>query len=101
MSVTVQRHIFKLRTRADQIPSIVYQNIRPEEYSLEYASTILACFAILVCSPVFYFYRNGPAIREKCKFAKQVLEERKRQKDHRAGSGARHSEESSASAGEP
>jgi hypothetical protein len=45
----------------------MYTNIpgRP----LEYASTILACLAVLVTIPIYIVYKKGPAIRAKSKFA--------------------------------
>ncbi|KAJ5963144.1 hypothetical protein N7481_013449 [Penicillium waksmanii] len=43
-------------------------------HSYEYASTILACVSILVTVPIYYFYRNGPAIRERSPFAKEMME---------------------------
>ena len=57
---------------------VVYSNIphRP----LEYASTILGCIAVVVTIPIYVFYRHGPAIRARSKFAlslDQRLEERR------------------------
>ncbi len=48
----------------------VYSNIgkRP----IQYASTVLACLAVVVTFPIYIFYWKGPIIREKSKFA-QVL----------------------------
>lgn len=45
----------------------MYENIpgRP----LEYATTILACIAVLVTLPIYVFYRKGSQIREKSKSA--------------------------------
>lgn len=40
------------------------------------ASLILACVAILVTTPIFYFYRNGEKIRKKSKFAARIQKER-------------------------
>ena len=48
---------------------------------LQYASTILACLAVVVTIPIYIFYWKGPIIREKSKFA-QVLAS-----DHKAGVG--------------
>ncbi|KAF2203430.1 MFS general substrate transporter [Delitschia confertaspora ATCC 74209] len=49
----------------------MYTNIpgRP----LEYASTILACIAVVVTIPIYVFYYKGAELREKSKFA-QTLE---------------------------
>jgi hypothetical protein len=48
----------------------LYTNIpgRP----LEYASTILACLSVCVIAPIYVFYRKGPQIREKSKFAQSL-----------------------------
>jgi hypothetical protein len=48
----------------------MYSNIpgRP----LEYASTILACLAFCVTLPIYIFYKNGPSIRAKSKFAQSL-----------------------------
>lgn len=48
----------------------MYTNIpgRP----LEYASTILACLAILVTIPIYIVYWKGPEIRQKSKFAQSL-----------------------------
>lgn len=56
----------------------MYENIpgRP----LEYATTILACLSVAVTIPIYVFYRNGPQIREKSKFAQSL--DTTRQKSH-------------------
>jgi hypothetical protein len=48
----------------------MYENIpgRP----LEYATTILACISVVVTLPIYVFYRKGPEIREKSKFAQSI-----------------------------
>ncbi|KAJ5641722.1 hypothetical protein N7490_005722 [Penicillium lividum] len=46
----------------------------------EYASTILACISILVTTPIYFFYRNGPAIRERSPFAKIMMEKNKKRR---------------------
>jgi hypothetical protein len=53
----------------------MYTNIpgRP----LEYASTILACLAFCVTVPIYVFYKKGPQIREKSKFAQSLDVSRK------------------------
>jgi hypothetical protein len=50
--------------------SSVFHNIgdRP----IQYASTVLACLAVVVTFPIYIFYWRGPTIRKKSKFA-QVL----------------------------
>lgn len=53
----------------------MYANIG-KKYPLEWASTILGILAIFVTTPIFYFYKNGPAIRMKSKFAKEIAEAR-------------------------
>jgi hypothetical protein len=54
----------------------VYTNIpgRP----LEYASTILACLAFVVTVPIYVFYKKGPQIRAKSKFAQSLDVSRKK-----------------------
>jgi hypothetical protein len=61
----------------------VYTNIpgRP----LEYASTILACIAVVVTIPIYVFYWKGPQIRAKSKFA-QSLDAERQKIDARRGS---------------
>lgn len=48
----------------------MYKNIpgRP----LEYASTILACLAVVVTFPIYIFYYKGPGIRERSPFAQSI-----------------------------
>jgi hypothetical protein len=48
----------------------MYENIpgRP----LEYATTILACISVVVTVPIYVFYKKGPQIREKSKFAQSI-----------------------------
>ena len=53
---------------------------------LEYASTILACIAVVVTLPIYVFYKKGPAIREKSKFAQSIDEGRAKIKAKRTGS---------------
>jgi hypothetical protein len=59
----------------------VYTNIpgRP----LEYASTILACLAFVVTVPIYVFYKKGPEIRAKSKFAQSLDVTRKKKTGHR------------------
>ncbi|KAI0319636.1 major facilitator superfamily domain-containing protein [Amylostereum chailletii] len=54
----------------------MYTNIpgRP----LEYATTILACVAVLVTIPIYVFYWKGPEIRARSKFALTLESDRKR-----------------------
>lgn len=49
----------------------LYSNI-PGKYPLSYASTILACIAIVVTIPIYIFYRKGPIIRSNSKFAQTL-----------------------------
>lgn len=51
----------------------MFENIG-HKHSYEYASTILACVSVLVTVPIYYFYRHGPAIRERSPFAKKMME---------------------------
>lgn len=50
---------------------------------LEYASTILACISIIVIAPIYVFYKKGPAIRNKSKFAQSVNETWQKSKEKR------------------
>ncbi|KAK6078487.1 major facilitator superfamily transporter [Seiridium cupressi] len=52
----------------------MYENIG--ERPLEYASTILAIIALFVTVPVFYFYKHGPEIRMRSKFASEIAKAR-------------------------
>jgi len=54
----------------------MYENIpgRP----LEYPTTILACISVAVTIPIYVFYRKGPDIRAKSKFAQSLDSSRKR-----------------------
>lgn len=63
----------------------MYSNIG-DKFHLEYASTILACISVVVTVPIYFFYRNGPAIRERSPFAKEIAEESRRKRLLRAES---------------
>ena len=63
----------------------MYSNIG-KTHPTEWASTILAIIAIFVTSPIYYFYRKGPDIRSRSKFAQQVMQERKKQHERRKSS---------------
>jgi hypothetical protein len=54
----------------------VYSNIpgRP----LEYATTILACISVVVTIPIYFFYKKGPEIRRRSKFAESLEENREK-----------------------
>jgi hypothetical protein len=60
----------------------LYENIKPRP--LPYASTILACLAVVVTTPIYVFYWKGPTIREKSKFAQVLAADRKANKGRRA-----------------
>jgi hypothetical protein len=53
---------------------------------LEYASTILACLAILVTIPIYIVYKKGPQIRANSKFAQSLESSREETKEKRKGS---------------
>jgi hypothetical protein len=59
----------------------MYTNIpgRP----LEYATTILACISVVVTIPIYIFYKKGPQIRAKSKFALSIDEGRAKSKAKR------------------
>lgn len=65
--------------------SIVFSNIG-KKYPEEWASTILAILALIICAPVYYFYRKGPEIRMRSKFAQQVAKDRQAQLERRKNS---------------
>lgn len=65
----------------------MFENIG-DTYSYEYASTILACISLLVTLPIYFFYRKGPAIRERSPFAKKVMEETRQRKLLQSAGGA-------------
>lgn len=53
----------------------MYANLG-NQYPLEYASTILAIIALFVTTPVVYFYKHGPEIRMRSKFASEIAKAR-------------------------
>lgn len=53
-----------------------YENI-PGRYHLQWPSTILGFFAIIVTIPIYIFYWKGPAIRSRSKFAQVLASDRK------------------------
>ncbi|KAK9770453.1 putative Major facilitator superfamily domain-containing protein [Seiridium cardinale] len=59
----------------------MYENIG--ERPLEYASTILAIIALFVTAPVFYFYKHGPEIRMRSKFASEIAKAREQGRGER------------------
>ena len=60
----------------------MYSNIG-KKYPEEWASTILAIISLFVTVPIFYFYRKGPEIRKKSKFANEIAEARKQNRGGR------------------
>ncbi|TEA20731.1 putative efflux pump kojT [Colletotrichum sidae] len=54
----------------------LYENIGSSRHT-EYASTILACLALLVTIPVYLIYWKGPAIRARSKFAQSLDADRR------------------------
>lgn len=60
----------------------VYSNIG-KKYPEEWASTILGILAIFITAPVYYFYKKGPQIRMRSKFAQQVAKDRENQLNRR------------------
>ncbi|KAI9835766.1 MAG: hypothetical protein M1819_001945 [Sarea resinae] len=55
----------------------MYSNIG-KSHPLEWASTILACISFMVTIPIYIFYRNGPTIRAKSRFAQTIAKSRRR-----------------------
>ncbi|KAF2145731.1 uncharacterized protein K452DRAFT_221095 [Aplosporella prunicola CBS 121167] len=60
----------------------LYTNVGGK-FHLEYASTILACLALLVTIPIYIFYFYGPQIRARSKFAQEIDNETHKHEDHR------------------
>ena len=60
----------------------MYSNIG-KKYPLEWASTILAIIALLVTTPVFYFYKHGAEIRKRSKFASEIAKAREEGREGR------------------
>lgn len=61
-------------------------------HSLEWASTLLAFLAIIVTIPIYIFYRHGPAIRERSKFAQTLASDRKARGGRRVADGSKDEE---------
>lgn len=59
----------------------MYTNIpgRP----LGYASTILACIAVVVTAPIYVFYKKGPDIRQRSKLAQSTNQTREKSRAKR------------------
>lgn len=59
----------------------LYKNIpgRP----VQYASTLLACLAVLVTIPIYVVYWKGPEIRAKSKFAQSLDKSREERTEKR------------------
>ncbi|KAL9049659.1 MAG: hypothetical protein Q9162_007101 [Coniocarpon cinnabarinum] len=63
----------------------MYSNIGANTgYKLEYASTVLACLAVVVVIPIFIFYWKGPEVRKRSKFAQELAADRKKNEGRRA-----------------
>lgn len=60
----------------------LYTNIDAGGRNVEYASTILACLALVVTIPVYLIYWYGPWLRERSKFAQSLAEDRKANAGH-------------------
>lgn len=58
--------------------SAMYATPLYNRLGLEWASTLLAFLAIIVAIPVYVFYKKGPAIRERSKFAQSLADDRKK-----------------------
>ncbi|KAE8322454.1 major facilitator superfamily domain-containing protein [Aspergillus sergii] len=61
----------------------MYSNIGGK-FHLQYASTILACLAVLVTIPIYIFYWKGPEIRARSKFAQTLEADRAQHAGRRA-----------------
>jgi len=65
---------------------------------IQYATIILACLAFVVTAPIYIFYKKGPVIRERSKFAQSLDRSRqessiKRKKSVAATGGMKHGTE--------
>ena len=63
--------------------SAMYAGPLYHNLGLEWASTLLAFLASLVAIPVYVFYKYGPAIRERSKFAQTLASDRAANKGKR------------------
>ncbi|KAF5862877.1 hypothetical protein ETB97_011018 [Aspergillus alliaceus] len=61
----------------------MYKNIGGK-FHLQYASTVLACLAVLVTIPIYIFYWKGPEIRASSKFAQTLEADRAQHAGRRA-----------------
>lgn len=69
----------------------VYENVGGEDRRLIYPSVILACLAVLVIIPVYYFYFKGEHLRLKSKFAQELeIGRRKRMEKRRSTAAGMH-----------
>jgi hypothetical protein len=59
----------------------LYSNLEPKPKI--YASSLLACCAVLLVIPIYVFYWKGPQIRERSKFAQVLAADRKEHERHR------------------
>lgn len=64
----------------------MFENIG-HTFPYAYASTILAVISIFVTTPIYFFYRKGPQIRERSPFAKQMMEQNKQRRLSQVGRG--------------
>ena len=55
-----------------------------KQYSLEKASTVLACLGVVVVIPIYTFYWKGPEVRKRSKFAQELAADRKMNEGRRA-----------------
>lgn len=55
----------------------VYSNLG-KSHPLEWASTLLGCFSVLVTIPIYIFYFHGPAIRRRSRFAQEICAKHER-----------------------
>ncbi|KZP18400.1 hypothetical protein FIBSPDRAFT_1046268 [Athelia psychrophila] len=62
----------------------MYANIG-RTHLLEWASTLLACLAVVVVVPIYVFYWKGPAIRARSKFAQTLESDRRARGGKRVG----------------
>lgn len=72
----------KIPGRSD-IYQPLYEN-NGSKLHLEYASTILACLAVVVTIPIYICYWKGPTIRKRSKFAMSLDQDRKERYERRS-----------------
>lgn len=69
----------------------MFENIGGK-FSYEWASTILACLALVILIPVYVIYKKGPQMRDHSKFALDLLSEDMQSKEDESKEVVKHEE---------